>query len=118
MSLSAIRKKTSEASGQEERNHLRCTAYGCPLSWSVESGDGRLCSYHAWEPSTRWPSITESLKRDGAWDLQRKREVRWRDYGVHPHAWAFRIRDRVQAGEHVAPIAVKMAEEVLKERLR
>ena len=45
---------------------LRCSAHGCPMKWAVKI-ESPLCSYHAWEDPVQWHSITESLRRNGAW---------------------------------------------------
>jgi len=36
-----------------------CVAHGCPNRWSVDAGNGRLCSAHAWAETSRWPEITQ-----------------------------------------------------------
>lgn len=53
---------------QDEKAHLRCKAYGCPLPWTVSPS--HLCSYHAWEDPKNWPRITEELRRDGPYELR------------------------------------------------
>lgn len=37
---------------------LLCGATGCPNRWSVDAGNGRLCSAHAWVGRHLWPQIT------------------------------------------------------------
>lgn len=44
----------------EEYNRLLCTANGCPMEWTIDSGK-RLCSFHAWSDPQRWPRITDEL---------------------------------------------------------
>ena len=51
---------------------LWCRADGCPLRWSVQNSEVTACSYHAWEPTNRWPAITDALLRDGPWSLRTK----------------------------------------------
>lgn len=38
---------------------LMCGATGCPNRWSVDAGNGRLCSAHAWVGRHLWPQITD-----------------------------------------------------------
>jgi hypothetical protein len=38
---------------------LLCIAGGCPNLWSVDAGNGRLCSAHAWADPHHWPQITQ-----------------------------------------------------------
>ena len=46
------------AEDSEADQALKCSARGCPNRWSVDGPNGRCCSAHAWEPSSRWPAIT------------------------------------------------------------
>jgi hypothetical protein len=41
---------------------LQCAAQGCPNVWSVDIGNGRLCSWHHWKPAHLWPQITAELQ--------------------------------------------------------
>lgn len=52
---------------------LMCRAHGCPLKWSVQTGEVTACSYHAWVDVGQWPRITEDL-RSGRAGLQRAGE--------------------------------------------
>lgn len=38
---------------------LMCGAIDCPNLWSVDAGNGRLCSAHAWVGRHLWPQITQ-----------------------------------------------------------
>lgn len=38
---------------------LLCSAHGCPNRWSVDAGNGRMCSAHAWAGRHLWPQITQ-----------------------------------------------------------
>ena len=38
---------------------LLCGAHGCPNRWSVDAGNGRLCSAHAWAGRHLWPQVTQ-----------------------------------------------------------
>lgn len=55
--------------GPEHWPELRCHAGGCQQVWSVDIGNGKLCSYHAWAESKEWPRITEEIARYGPWKL-------------------------------------------------
>jgi len=37
---------------------LRCIAHGCPNRWSVDFGQGKLCSAHAYASPPEWPWIS------------------------------------------------------------
>lgn len=41
---------------------LLCGAHGCPNRWSVDAGNGRLCSAHAWAGRHLWPQITQEAQ--------------------------------------------------------
>lgn len=64
MSFAKPEKQEADTGGS-----LMCSARNCPNRWSVKT-ESPLCSYHAWEPPARWPSITESLRRSGLWALR------------------------------------------------
>jgi len=105
----------SQKKDQSQGPNLKCTAHGCPLRWSVESADmNQLCSYHAWEPASKWPRITEELHRIGTWELQRKRKVDTTIYKGHPKAWAMRLKDRHEAGEQLSRFHVECYRVALK----
>lgn len=42
----------------EEYNRLDCIAHNCPNRWSVDAGNGRLCSAHAWADPMDWGRIS------------------------------------------------------------
>jgi hypothetical protein len=42
----------------EDRTML-CCAIGCPNRWTVDAGQGRLCTAHARAEPTQWPWITQ-----------------------------------------------------------
>lgn len=58
---------------RETAPELWCRADGCPLRWSVQTGDVTACSYHAWAEAHEWPRITEELLRSGPWSLRSTR---------------------------------------------
>lgn len=43
---------------------LMCAAHNCPNRWSVDGGNGRLCSAHAWAERHEWPLISEQQQWD------------------------------------------------------
>lgn len=74
--MSLVRSRNQRAdeeheSGGAERS-LMCRAHGCPLRWTVQTGEITACSYHAWEDPKHWPRITDELKRYGTWKLESK----------------------------------------------
>ena len=38
---------------------LMCRASGCPNRWTVDAGNGKCCSAHAWADQHAWPCITQ-----------------------------------------------------------
>jgi hypothetical protein len=57
----------------DEGGSLMCSAHNCPNRWSVKI-ESPMCRYHAWEKPEDWPSITESLRRNGPWLLRNDKE--------------------------------------------
>lgn len=45
----------------ESERRLMCSANNCPQVWSVDGGNGRLCSAHAWASPKQWNRITDGL---------------------------------------------------------
>ena len=45
----------------ETERRLMCSATNCPQVWSVDAGNGRLCSAHAWASPKSWARITDGL---------------------------------------------------------
>ena len=68
-------KNTARAAEYESHaeQSLMCRAHGCPLKWSVQTGDVTACSFHAWVDVGQWPRITEDI-RSGRAGLQRAGE--------------------------------------------
>jgi len=46
----------------DDGGSLMCRAHGCPLKWSVQTGEVTACSYHAWSDPKEWPRITEQIR--------------------------------------------------------
>lgn len=119
-------------SGQE----LMCGAQGCPHRWSVDNGAGRLCSWHAWAPSHRWPQITqERLEAMTAAAMRAQRQEQappppsmskdekivtlraLRDIVAAPKTsgrtgWARKIIAKAKEGLRVSPLVLRMAQDV------
>ena len=99
---------------EEQFDELGCIAHGCPMKWSVDAGDGKLCSYHAFEKPENWPRITDKLRMEGAWVLSRHVEHGMaNEYRGDPKGWARRIIDRSEAGQKVNPTSLDMAKRAL-----
>ena len=112
MAYGDVKKKISEEKQSFDEISLMCKAHGCTLRWSV--GPANLCSYHAWEDTNKWPSITESLNRDGPWELSRQPEIDTKSYPGHPKAWAMRLKDRHEAGDRLSRIQISMYRDALR----
>jgi hypothetical protein len=133
MAFNAWQKQEAEP---EDHNSL-CSAHGCPMEWTVEAG-GRLCSYHAWDAPQEWPRITQGLKSRAVIGtlptFAKSQHKQMPDSGVRftieqkrnavnmlrnmktedPKAWAYKLRDREQAGEHLSAVQSSFWRSVLK----
>lgn len=98
----------------EDAMHLMCGARGCPNRWSVDAGNGRLCSAHAWKPAKEWPSITDSLGQVQTLPSQVVRQVSYQEkveilrklqgLGRNPsRVWAEALKEREDRGERLTP---------------
>lgn len=116
----------------ESENKLMCQAHNCPNRWSVDAGNGRLCSAHAWSDPMDWGAITQRIHsaqftkvsrtpeppmdpmtpEEKRYVLQRLAEAfkAPKDY----KAWAHNLRDREAAGEELSPLKRKMWRDALK----
>lgn len=109
---------------------LMCVANGCPNRWSVDAGNGRLCSAHAWAEPHQWPEITQQQQ----WDeterarsnaaptpthsmpptRQDKVEILTRLRGLfarddqRPRDWAYALKEREESGRRVTPAQREM----------
>ena len=116
---------------------LMCIAGGCPNLWSVDAGNGRLCSAHAWADHHHWPQITQEqldaqadrALRNAAPDAPPPRPdarrlraeiVRlvqaMRASAQNPRGWALRLRDRHQRGARLTSAQVEAYQGVLDGR--
>lgn len=133
MAFNAWQKQEAEP----EDNNSLCSAHGCPMEWTIETG-ARLCSYHAWDESREWPRITQGLKSRAVMGtlptFVKAQQRRSADTGVRftekqkiealkmlrsmktqdPKAWAYKLRDREQSGEHLSAIQSSFWKAVLK----
>ena len=113
MGYGDVKREIKQKMGDEP--NLICSAHGCNQKWSVNTETvHRLCSYHAWEPASKWPGITESLSRDGPWQLEQKRTVDTTLFPGDPKAWAKRLQERDQSGEHLSHTQRAMYQEALR----
>jgi len=104
---------------------LMCAAQGCPNRWSVDAGQGRCCSAHAWASRGQWPEITQQQQWDEterarqrgeskpapAMPLTRaeKVEILAQLRGLFtqprdPKAWAHALQRREAAGERLSDV--------------
>lgn len=118
----------------ESENKLMCQAHNCPNRWSVDAGNGRLCSAHAWADPMDWGAITQRIHsaqftkvsrapeppmdpmtpEEKRYVLQRLAEAfkAPKDY----KAWAYALKAREEAGEQLSPLKRKMWRTALKVR--
>ena len=103
---------------------LMCDAHGCPNRWSVDMGSGRLCSWHSRADKHDWPRVTQEM-HDYITDMARaaaepkpapKQYTKAEKIAIlsklrayvnnagpkDPKAWAYRLRDMEQRGEHLS----------------
>jgi hypothetical protein len=106
---------------------LMCCANGCPNRWSVDAGNGRSCSAHAWAGQHLWPRITQEqldaetsrALRNAAppapipVDMRRVRDAlrRYQAAVSRPgmsRQWAHRLKDREARGDALTPTQREM----------
>lgn len=109
----------------EAEKRLMCGAHNCSNRWSVDAGQGRLCSAHAWSDPMDWGRITSevnsrALMRQTAYQepvepmsLDEKRYVLNEFKKImaprNDHKdWAKRLRQRESDGEILNDIQRKM----------
>jgi hypothetical protein len=107
---------------QDDGPSLRCNANGCPNRWSVDMGNGRLCSWHDRAAKHQWPQITQEAieaetDRARAQPLAPPDAVLTRAEKIallerlrrlvsgpdNRHEWAHRLRSRRARGERLSP---------------
>ena len=116
----------------EEYNRLNCIAHNCPNRWSVDAGNGRLCSAHAWADPMDWGRISsyESSKalmatgKAGFEPLEPLSEEEKRyilgefkkalqAMNKDPRGWAHRLREREASGDTLSLVQRKMWRDAL-----
>lgn len=122
--MSTYREKRDQriADDHGQDRALMCRAQGCPNRWSVDAGNGKCCSAHAWSDPHHWPQITQEqldAETDRAmrrqypaqrieaprFDIRKLRESigrlaeAMRGNTKAPKLWAHRLKAREQAGE-------------------
>lgn len=60
---------------QDVRGQLMCIAHNCPNRWSVDAGNGRLCSRHAWVDPSKWGQVTRDMAAECSYGTP-KEEIR------------------------------------------
>ena len=115
---------------QDSYGELMCAARGCPNRWSVDAGNGRLCSRHAWKPAVEWPGITEDIKSapvptmsaaeyrqvtdQEKLDILRKVEQMFSH--ANPKRWAYALKERESRGERLSLFQKSAWREAIGER--
>lgn len=116
----------------EEYNRLNCIAHNCPNRWSVDAGNGRLCSAHAWADPMDWGKITvyenskammaskkanfeaiEPLSEGEKGFILGEFKKALQTMNKDPKAWAHKLREREANGDSLSLIQRKMWREAL-----
>lgn len=97
---------------------LMCIAHGCPNRWSVDAGNGKLCSAHAGVDSSKWGQVTrdmaarsldpetETVIRKVTDDEKLQILRKLQNIGVKENRlWAEALREREQRGEKISAFA-------------
>lgn len=108
---------------------LMCAATGCPNRWSIDRGDGRLCSWHDRAQPHMWPLVTQEQQHAETERLYRpklKEPVTVdREAGIRalrnfrvggqddPKAWAKLLMAREKSGERLTPAQRQMWRDAL-----
>jgi len=107
---------------------LMCGARGCPNRWSVDGGNGRLCSRHAWSQPKDWPSITESINRSPVEAIPQSRQIsdeeklsilrKLEQIGASddPKRWAKALKEREARGDRLSSFQRSAWREAIGER--
>jgi len=115
MGLGKFDKEESKEDGYRE---LMCIARGCPNRWSVDAGNGKLCSAHAWVDSSKWGQVTRDMAARSL-DGETEKAIRkvtdeekvqilrkLQSIGVKENRlWAEALREREQRGEKLSAFA-------------
>lgn len=117
----------------EAESKLMCQAHNCPNKWSVDAGQGRLCSAHAWADPMEWGAVTQRIHSAQftkttkyqepmePMTLEEKKYVLQqlaaafkapKDY----KAWAHNLKAREESGEDLTPLKRQMWRSALKVR--
>lgn len=114
---------------------LMCSAAGCPNRWTVDAGNGRACSAHAWADAKQWPAITrEQQARESdramygattqkpvryvskAEALEKLATLRLGSEPMNPIGWALKLKERDEAGERLTITQREMYQRTLKHK--
>ncbi|CAB4126105.1 hypothetical protein UFOVP73_30 [uncultured Caudovirales phage] len=100
-------------------SELNCGAQGCPNRWSIDAGDGRLCTAHSQAAPHHWGRVTQeqqSLETERAWRAERSpapvppvskaEKVRILSSMRHilpktDKGWAHALKAREEGGEYI-----------------
>lgn len=108
--------KAVEAENSEIQQTM-CQAHGCPNRWMINDAKGRLCRWHHYAEPMDWPSITSQLRLGLApttpkpqpmapSDSNRVRtamaEFKSFGSGRADKTWAYRLKEREEAGERLS----------------
>jgi hypothetical protein len=119
MSFNVVNTRANQIQESGPDRSLMCKAQGCPNRWSVDKGDGGLCSAHAWSQAREWPAITQQqldAETDRARWAQREKPaaapmtaerrrkiladlIALTSAPKTGREWAVALRDREQGGE-------------------
>ncbi|NDD52642.1 hypothetical protein EBZ39_01975 [bacterium] len=131
-------KQKHEQAQMPDKFDLLCSAFECPMEWSVDKGM-KLCSHHAWSESHDWPKITEWLKSKVVMGTLETFKGKIEQSGYlpldpykktpqktikdvleafkapkDPKAWAHKLKNREETGQKLSVIQKKAWREALR----
>lgn len=115
----------------QAEDKLMCQAHNCPNRWSVDAGQGKLCSAHAWADPMDWGAVTSQIHSRQLMGIQKRYEEPVKRMTAEeklavlenlktvlkgpkdPKAWAHKLRQREGAGESLSRIQKSMWRDAL-----
>lgn len=133
MSFEPPKKVKDIESDQQALSAIKCAAHGCPNNWTVDAGQSKLCSRHAWADPLDWGAITQEIHAGAFTRINKTQEpvrrltkdqkidtlLKLKDVlkaPVDPKEWAVRLRDREMGGDKLTEMQRKAWRAALKHK--